>query len=434
MHTLVKHERLQMLAIAIATSVGAGIKITPFSGDFFRVGLGVSTFLISLLLMRHLSYIKTGIITAIFSVIFQGGEWMIQTGSFSVIEAVQNNFAAGVYYIVFGFGMSKFQNKLNELHPFHLGGLASMVDFFSNVTEILLRGVFLGTNIFHFEGWFLLLVIALVRSYFVIGLFSSISIRQMRILHTEQEKRIGQMLNFSAGLYGETFYLKKSMDTIERITTNSYYLYSELMENNLSPYSQQALGITQQIHEVKKDSQRIMAGLLKLYSSEIVVNMNISDILHYVTKGNQEYSEMLNKKIKIEKDVKVNYVTSQYIPLLTVLNNLVSNAVEAIKKYGTINIQVFEKDTETFFVVSNTGIGIPQKDYKIIFEPGFTTKFNDKGIAATGIGLSHVRDIVHSFEGEITVESSEQSYETTFVVRLPTAGLIKETIVDPIPQ
>ncbi len=52
----------------------------------------------------------------------------------------------------------------------------------------------------------------------------------------------------------------------------------------------------------------------------------------------------------------------------------------------------------------------------MIFAPGFTTKFNQEGFAATGIGLSHVRDIVHSLGGDIHLRSDEPSSQTTFVI------------------
>ncbi|CAN7675435.1 sensor histidine kinase [Paenibacillus sp. LjRoot153] len=426
MKNVVKNESLQMIVIAIATAIGEQFKINPFSNDFFRIGLGVSIFLFFLLLMPHLSYVKTGILTGIVSIIVQSVDWITHVHSFTVMESLQNNVAAGCYYIVFAFGMSKFQKRMNEFHPLILGGYIALIDFVANETEIILRGIFLGTNTFYFGEWFLIIVIALVRSYFVIGLYNSIVISQMRFLHVEQEKRMEQMLNINSGLYGEAFYLKKAMDTIENITGDSYDLYRELKGDNLQDYSLRTLGIAQQIHEVKKDSQRILAGLFKLFDSEVVVNMSLSEILHFVVKGNQTYSEMLKKKIRIAKERTFDLQTSHYVPLLTIMNNLVANAVEAIEKSGTIHIRVYEKEEDVCFIVTDSGKGIPDHKKEIIFEPGYTTKYNEEGIAATGIGLSHVRDIIHSLGGSIAVGTSEKAIETQFVARLPKKSLIQE--------
>lgn len=430
MNNVVKNESLQMTVIAFATAISAQFKINPFSDDFFRIGLGVSIFLFFLLLMPHLPYVKTGILTGIVSVIFQSTDWLIQVNSISIMESVQNNIAAGLYYVVFAYGMSYIKKRINELQPLILGGLIALFDFTSNLTELFVRGLLIGTDIFYIKEWLFLIVVAILRSFFVMGLYSSIAVRQMRFLHAEQEKRMEQMLNINSGLYGEAFYLKKAMNTIEGITADSYDLYLELKENNMSSYSLRTLGIAQQIHEVKKDSQRILAGLLKLFDSEKAVNMSLSEMLHFATKGNRKYSEMLGKKIIIENEQQYDCQSPYYIPLLTIMNNLIANAVEAIEKYGIIRIQVYEKEEEIYFTVIDSGTGVPEQKKDVIFEPGYTTKYNDVGIAATGIGLSHVRDLVHSLGGAIEVESLMSTSGAKFVVRIPKASLIKEVGVD----
>jgi two-component system sensor histidine kinase YcbA len=79
------------------------------------------------------------------------------------------------------------------------------------------------------------------------------------------------------------------------------------------------------------------------------------------------------------------------------------------------------------FEVIDSGKGVPEAKRDVIFEPGYTTKFNEVGIAATGIGLSHVRDIVQSLEGRISVESAPQGDKgSAFVVSIPKANLIKD--------
>lgn len=178
-----------------------------------------------------------------------------------------------------------------------------------------------------------------------------------------------QMLSVNSGLYGEVFYLKKAMDTIEGITANSYELYRDLREQDMNEYSQRTLGIAQQIHEVKKDSQRILAGLLKLYDNEKTVNMSLSEVLNFAGKANRKYSEMLHKQVKIEIEQQYEGESPYYIPLLTVLNNLLANAVEAIEQEGLIRVQVFEQGKEVHFVVTDSGKGIPEAKRGVILSP-----------------------------------------------------------------
>jgi len=426
MRNWLKNENVQMTAIALATAIGAQFKINPFQEDYFRIGLGVSILLFLLMIMPHLSYVKTGILTGIASFIVQSVDLLYDVNSMSVLESLHDNIGAGIYYIVFAYGLSKFKNRFHEIPPLLLGGLITCVDFSSNLIELFIRGVLNGTSIFDMKEWLYLLVVGGLRSYFVSGLYNSIAVRQMRLMHAEQEKRIEQMLNVNSGLYGEVFYLKKAMKTIESITADSYDLYRDLRDQNLNQYSQRTLGIAQQIHEVKKDSQRILAGLLKLYDSERAVNMSLSEVLNFAVKGNLKYGEMLDKRIQIQVEQHYECESPFYIPLLTVMNNLIANAVEVIEAKGTIRLQVYEQGEDVHFAVIDSGKGIPEAKRTIIFEPGYTTKFNQAGIAATGIGLSHVRDIVRSLEGHITVESAELSGEgAAFDVSIPKRNLMK---------
>lgn len=414
---------MQMLLVALVTAIAGEFKITPFSGEMFRIGLGSSAFLLLLLLMRQLPYVYTGIITGITVIIFRSMlDEFSSYDTYSLYVSMKSHLSAGLYYVVFAILMKQIQHYLPKLHPLLLTCIASLIDFLSNELELLARSILY--DIPYFSGqWMLIGGISVVRSIFVVGLYCSIIISQMRVVHKEQQKRMEQMLNVGSGLYGEVFYLKKSMDTIEMITAKSHDLYGKLSESGEKAMSRSMLEITQQIHEVKKDSQRILSGLLKLFDRETASDMTISEIVVFVINSNEGYSKMLKKEVQYEKWIGTDYATVHYIPLLTVLNNLVSNAVEAIHTKGTVRISVYEQEDETILIVSDTGTGIAEQNKEIIFEPGFTTKFNHQGCAATGIGLSHVRDIVHSSGGKLRLHTSDQSEETTFVVAFSTHTL-----------
>ncbi|QHW29723.1 ATP-binding protein [Paenibacillus rhizovicinus] len=417
---------MQMTVVAIVVAVAGEFKINPFIGEVFRIGLGSSAFLFLLLLMSHLPYWRTGIAAGatvlLFRISFDGAA---SAGTFELLGSVKTHFSAMLYYVVFGAGMALIQRRLHQLNPLILGACVSLIDVVSNEAELLMRSAAFGLPYFQAGQWLLISVIAVVRSYFTTGIYSSIAVHQMRSVHAEQQKRMEQMINVGSGLYGEVFYLRKSMDMIEQITAKSHDLYGRLNEEGLSDYGRTVLGITQQIHEVKKDSQRILAGLMKLVDLERAPEMTLTEIVELVRKSNGEYSRMLRKEVRIETDVGVDYLTVNYIPLITVLNNLAANSVEAIERQGTIRIRVREREGETLFIVSDTGPGIAEQDIDMVFEPGFTTKFNQEGVAATGIGLSHVRDIVGSFAGRLLLAEPGRNAETTFAAAFPTAKLMK---------
>ena len=107
MRNWVKNENVQMVAVALATAVGAQFKINPFREDYFRIGLGVSIFLFLLMIMPHLSYLKTGILTGLASFAFQSTDLIYHVHSLSVLESMRDNLGAGLYYVVFAYGLSK---------------------------------------------------------------------------------------------------------------------------------------------------------------------------------------------------------------------------------------------------------------------------------------------------------------------------------------
>ena len=104
------------------------------------------------------------------------------------------------------------------------------------------------------------------------GLYSSITV-------SEQKKQMQEMLEVGSELYAETLYLQKSMNHIEQITASSHDLYRKLKKENHHELSVQALLIAQEIHEVKKDSQRILSGLSKITIRKRNDVLFLSDVL-----------------------------------------------------------------------------------------------------------------------------------------------------------
>ncbi|WP_223068879.1 sensor histidine kinase [Paenibacillus caui] len=419
----IRNRKLQMLLVAMGTAVAGEFKINPFDGDIFRIALGSSAFLLFLLLLRHLPCLKTGILTGIVVLLFRVALDTIWPHHHPVLQSFCNHLSAGVYYVAFGAGL-QYVRRLDHVHPLLLGGAAACIDFISNEAELLTRMLVLGTSSFHLNEWTYLSFIAVLRTYFTTGLYSSIAVSRMRAVQAEQKRRVDQMLSFGAGLYGEVFYLRKSVHTVERLTAASYELYQRLKDSGQQDYSRRLLDITQQIHEVKKDSQRILAGLLKLSEMDSAdADMPLPRLMDFLVKSNSEYASMLGKDVTFRQDVSPEYRTPRYIPLLTLLNNLVANAVEAIEHKGVIMLQVYEAGGRTVFVVQDNGRGINERDHEIVFEPGFTTKFDEEGSAATGIGLSHVRDITVSLGGSILVRTPSKGKGTVFEVSIPTISL-----------
>ena len=126
--------------------------------------------------------------------------------------------------------------------------------------------------------------------------------------------------------------------------------------------------------------------------------------------------ELKNKAEVIRNygDVPRIYCYSQ--ELNQVFMNLLSNAIQAIEKTGTIRIKTSTDAANVYVKITDTGKGIPPEKLSKIFDPGFTTK--GVGIG-TGLGLSITHNIIRKHQGKITVEST-LGKGTTFTITLPT--------------
>lgn len=425
--SILRMKAVQILLVAAVTAVAGEFKINPFDGDIFRIAMGSSAFLLCLLLMRQLPYIITGMATGVVVLLFRTVMDAALRSGLTLEQSLGSHCSAMVYYMVFGLLMSAIKSRIDAFHPLVLGAIAALIDLLSNELELLTRLIVLDSATFRLNEWTYLMAIAVLRTYFTTGVYSSISVSQLRIREREQKERTRQLLGFGSGLYGEVFYLKKSIGTLEQVTLDSFGLYRELKDGEgTQPYSRQVLAITQQLHEVKKDSQRILAGLVKLVEREVTGDMPLPEIVRFTVNSNAKYAEMLGKRIDFHTHITAGYTTDSYIPLLTLLNNLTANAVEVIKGTGSIRLDAYEQGEMTVLTVTDSGSGIGKRDLELLFEPGFTTKFDDEGIAATGIGLSHVRDIVNMFGGSITVQPESESGGAKFQIKVPSAKLRKE--------
>ena len=94
------------------------------------------------------------------------------------------------------------------------------------------------------------------------------------------------------------------------------------------------------------------------------------------------------------------------------IENLVKNAIDAMRGRGKLDVVI---DLEGEFVkikVSDSGKGIPKKQFKTIFEPGFTTKKR-----GWGLGLSLTKRIVEEYHnGKVKVLQSEIDKGTTMQI------------------
>ncbi len=120
-------------------------------------------------------------------------------------------------------------------------------------------------------------------------------------------------------------------------------------------------------------------------------------------------------KVRLVRDLgPVNTVYGDRDALLRVVENLTTNAAEAIDRDGTVTVTLAEEQGHAVISVADTGCGIPEEYQEHhLFSPFRSTK---KG--GWGIGLYQTKQVVEDQDGEIRVASVE-GHGTTFTVKLP---------------
>jgi len=422
-HLFNRSQLLALMAIVLVTAYLGELKIIAFSSSF-RFGLGSAAFFFLLLFYKDVSFPLAGFITGTIVTFFRIGLDSMFVQPFSFQHSFTTHSPIIGYYFVFAIILFIGRTRYFLDSPFYLGVLGAFGDGIANIVELSIRTYFTGNLLLTTNNLQYVVIIAIVRSFFVVGLFNMTHTKQMKAINLEQRKRLEQVQMITSGLYVEVFYLKKLLSEIEEVTAKSYDLYRHLKTYQEVPqeiYSK-ALSIAQEVHEVKKDNQRVLAGLEKIIDQETVFNdLPLSDLIELIIRANHKYAEMLEKRIDFYQDIQTNPKVNKIYPVVVILNNLVANAVEAIEQQGSVKIVIKEIDKQMLIEVIDNGKGLHPGDEEVIFEPGYTTKFDESGKPSTGIGLSHVQSMVRKLGGEIDVIA--QSSKTVFRLFLPIHAL-----------
>ena len=97
-----------------------------------------------------------------------------------------------------------------------------------------------------------------------------------------------------------------------------------------------------------------------------------------------------------------------------VIENLLKNALDAMEGKGSITLNIWQQDGQTFIDVTDTGKGIAKQNVSKVFKPGFTTKKR-----GWGLGLSLSKRIIEQYhKGQLFVKNSEPGKGTTFRIVL----------------
>ena len=171
------------------------------------------------------------------------------------------------------------------------------------------------------------------------------------------------------------------------------------------------------VAEMDKDVKRLSTIASRFSKIGSRPSMEIEDLNEIVSHSAGYMSSRISSRIKLSVTTCSSPLpVSMSAPLAEwVMENLIKNAVDAMEGSGSISVVLRQEKNAAVIEISDTGKGIPKKNHKTIFNPGFTTKKR-----GWGLGLTLTKRIVEEYhKGTIYVKRSEPGAGTTFAIEFP---------------
>ncbi|MBC8215996.1 MAG: HAMP domain-containing histidine kinase [Candidatus Marinimicrobia bacterium] len=162
--------------------------------------------------------------------------------------------------------------------------------------------------------------------------------------------------------------------------------------------------------------EQINERFSKMGSEPELSDIDVSELMDMVFQYLQKRLPTTRKNLELEHKIdKGLQIKANGILLSWAIENIVKNGIDAIQEEtGKITATVQKQPHKVSIKIRDTGSGIPKKNWKNIFRPGFSTKKRGWGL---GLSLTH-RIINEIHQGQVSViDSSELG--TTFEIILP---------------
>jgi PAS domain S-box-containing protein len=191
----------------------------------------------------------------------------------------------------------------------------------------------------------------------------------------------------------------------------------EIYSDYVLHVKQGANHLTALVNEIL-DLSRIEAGKIELQYEEFTAADGISEVLSVA--GSLAEAKRIDLCNDVPSDLRVFADRTRF---KQILYNLVGNALK-FTPVGAVRISAEPGDGEVRFLVSDTGIGIPQEEHRAIFD-----EFHQVGPASTtlrngaGLGLAITKRLVELHGGRIWVESAPGKGSRFFFTMLPGAAV-----------
>lgn len=241
------------------------------------------------------------------------------------------------------------------------------------------------------------------------GRDAQLSAQQKQLLHRERLATVGKL---SAQITHEL------RNPLSSIGLNSELLKEELSITEAPPDLEGARDLlsniireVERLREITEEYLRF-ARLPRPERVPVDLNHAAAELLEFVRSEMQQ----ANVRIRLDEDRAALPAYVDPNQLRAALLNLLRNAREAMPDGGHVVLRVRSLGGQATLEVIDDGPGVPDDLKERLFEPFFSTKPQ-----GTGLGLSMVRKIMETLEGEVAIESTAGK-GTTVRLSMPLAS------------
>jgi len=203
---------------------------------------------------------------------------------------------------------------------------------------------------------------------------------------------------------------------------NNIGLNAEALHNGVGSYSdeQRRKMLQDMINQVERASATVR-NLLDFTRVEtpIFISLSLADSVREAQRLVANEAELSNVVFDVSLPDDLPRIEGSPRDMQQVFLNLLLNSIQAMPSGGKVTVRGrVTTDGSCEVEVTDTGVGIPEDNLDVVFDPFFTSK--EVG-AGTGLGLFVTYGIVKRHHGEIAVRS-EVGEGTTFTITFPVAS------------
>ncbi len=256
------------------------------------------------------------------------------------------------------------------------------------------------------------------------------NVKQMRIEHETLVKSERRLLNWNTNLQNEMDKRTSELEKINEQRTNNFInLVHEtktpltLVNNYLEEYINK-YGSVEELEIIKSGINKLTRDVTSLFDIErfrkgidVYKHDRVSDFSK-ILKDTLILFEHYCKKLNIicEKEIEENvFIKADPNAIDRIVNNLIENALKFSNNGKSIFVTLKTINDKIFFLVKDSGIGIPLEFQKKIFEPYYQINQKKNALQGMGLGLPIVKKVADGLGAQIQIASNPGKYTGTTI-------------------